>query len=163
MSNSWNIKCWTVDLPKPGKLSSTVILKYRWVFFTFYCHSHSFELVHLFTCLWILHSDLEGAKVLQQRCLLTKQKAICSNGGFLPSNEESNGCSTVLSTALFKGIPQWQSLNMPHSSFHSWGCSSELFPRPVFRQSGEEVTVNCTALWAKTVVDWGLHLAEGMP
>lgn len=101
--------------------------------------------------------------MLQQRCLLTKQKAICSNGGFLTSNGESNGCSNVLSTALVKDIPQWQSLNMLHSSFHSWGCSSELFPRPVFRQTGEEVTVNFTALWAKTVVDWGLHLAEGMP
>lgn len=32
MSNSWNDKCWTVDLPKTRKLSHTVILKYRWIF-----------------------------------------------------------------------------------------------------------------------------------
>lgn len=81
----------------------------------FYYHSHPFESVRLFTYLWTIHSDLEGV----QRC--------CSR-------------DILLSTMLFKDISQWQSPKMLHSFFHSWGCSSELFFRPVFSQSGERVT-----------------------
>lgn len=124
--NSWNGKCWTIDLPKIRTLSHIVILKYKWIFLL---------AVNLFTITVIPLNLSICSLVFEYITLIWRRVQMCN----------------LLSATLFKDISQSQSLNMLHSSFHSWGCSSELLFRPVFSQSGKTVPVNFTALWAKTV------------